>query len=94
MRSFLALSSLALSSGIVSADNTWSLWFNGQTDCDGSSYNVAGTNDASCTGIDESNFPYGGLASILIDSNIPSGYCKLLLYSGTACEFLLRHRGT
>lgn len=89
MRSFLALATLALSSYIVSADNTWSLWFNGQDDCAGSSYNVAGTNDAGCTRIDAANFPYGALDSVLVDSTVPSGYCKLVLYGETDCELRL-----
>ncbi|KAI5921412.1 hypothetical protein F4810DRAFT_712453 [Camillea tinctor] len=65
----------------------WSLWLNGQDDCDGSSYEVHGDGPSACTALDRTHFPFGTLASVLVDTDVheAGGYCKVELYAGDGC---------
>ncbi|KAI0436834.1 hypothetical protein F4803DRAFT_201336 [Xylaria telfairii] len=86
MQLFTQLGFLALAAApTVSAGGSWSFWFNGEDKCGGQSYDVTGSGSQGCAVIDRSHFAFLGLSSVLVDTQISSGYCKLSLYQDDTC---------
>lgn len=79
----IAALSLAASPTLAS---TWSLWFNGYDNCRGNSYQVTGTDStANCHLVDIANIDLT-LKSVQVDTDVPAGYCKLILYQEIDCR--------